>query len=222
MNEPEIFFAATRVIVGDINMNKLNNSINKKRKNQVNNVKKYIKTGENTKNLQKVANLNISVFAWVKTLICLHDAFSNAIKLIDKIISTKATSVTQGSSIFGDYKHGTYNQVQELLDIQERKLSLINLYSLTESMVDSLPQKYKEFVSLKFYKHKKMQYISEALEIDERTAFRWSHYCLNELVKYCENNNLTDMFFRCQTSSEPWIKEHFDKHYKRLKDSIKV
>lgn len=203
-------------------MNELIDLTNKKRKNAVENVKNGIKTSKNQEKMQKVNNLNISLFAWVKTLICLHDVFVNIIKLIDKMVCAKASSATQGSAIFGDYKHGTFNQVQELLDLQDRKLSLINLYTLTETMVDSLPKKYKEFVSLKFYKHKKNQYISEELNIDERTAFRWSHYCLNELVKYCENNNLTDMFFACQTSGEPWIKEHYDKHYKRLKDSIKV
>ncbi len=205
-----------------LKVNELINFNNKKRKNTTKNVKNAIKIGEKQENLQKSNNLNVSIFAWVKTLVCLHDSFINIIKLIDKIVMAKASSVSQGSAIFGDYQHGTYNQVQELLDLQERKLSLINLYTITEKMVDSLPEKYKEFVNLKFYKHKKMQYISEELEIDERTAFRWSHHCINELVKYCEKNNLTDMFFACQTSAEPWIKEHYDKHYKRLKDSIKV
>lgn len=203
-------------------MSELINSNNKKRKIASKSVKNGIKIGKNQEKMQKNHNLNISLFAWVKTLICLHDVFINIIKLIDKMVCAKASSASQGSAIFGDYKHGTFNQVQELLDLQDRKLSLINLYTLTETMVDSLPTKYKEFVNLKFYKHKKMQYISDTLELDERTAFRWSHYCINELVKYCENNNLTDMFFACQTSTEPWIKEHYDKHYKRLKDSIKV
>lgn len=203
-------------------MDKLIDLDNKKRKIDVKNVKNGIKTSKNQEKMQKVNNLNISLFAWVKTLICLHDVFINIINLIDKIVYAKASSASQGSAIFGDHKHGTFNQVEELLDIQDRKLSLINLYTLTETMVDSLPTKYKEFVNLKFYKHKKMQYISDELGLDERTAFRWSHYCINELVKYCEKNNLTDMFFACQTSAEPWIKEHYDKHYKRLKDSIKV
>lgn len=203
-------------------MNELIDLNNKKRKNATKNMKNAIKTSKKQENLQKSDNLNISIFAWVKTLVCLHDTFINIMKLIDKIVVAKASSATHGSAIFGDYQNGTYNQVQELLDLQERKLSLINLYTFTEKMVDSLPKKYREFVNLKFYKHKKMQYVSEELEIDERTAFRWSHHCINELVKYCEKNNFSDIFFRCQTSSEPWIKEHYDKHYKRLKDSMKV
>lgn len=197
--------------------------INKeKRKNVVNKVKNDIIIKGDKANKCNFNKYGVSIFAWVKTLISVHDAIPNIIKLIDKMVAAKAASAIEGSSIFGDYQHGTFNQVEKLLDMQERKLSLLNVYAIIENMVASLPKKYREFVSLKYYKHKKMQYVSDSLEIDERTAFRWSNLILNKLVEFCEKNNWTEIFFISQTKSEPWIKDHYNKYLKRMMDYNRV
>ena len=203
-------------------MNKEQINNNKKRKTVQEKVKKDAKINTNSLNVCKFDKTGVSLFAWVKTLISVHDAIPNIIKLIDKIITTKATSAIDGSSIFGDYKHGTYNQIEQVIDLQQRKLSLINIFKIIETMVQSLSKKHQEFVNLKFYKHKTVQYIAEELEIDERTAFRWSNNILSKLVEYCEKNNWGTMFFNSQTQDEPWIKEHYNKYYKKMMDYNKV
>lgn len=203
-------------------MSNLNNLSVKKRKNDKNKVKNDIKTTKIDKNIQKTQYQSVAIFAWVKTLISVHDVLPNIIKLIDKMVEANAASATNGSAIFGDHRYGTFGQVQQILDMEERKLSLINLYKLIEEMTRSLPQKYAEFLNLKFYKHKKMQYIAEELEIDERTAFRWSHSVINLLVEFCEKNNWTEMFFMSQTHHEPWLREQYQKNYKKMLESDKV
>lgn len=189
----------------------------KKRKNATKSVKNTIKNDNNNKNHCDFCTDGVALYAWVKTLLSVHDTIPNIIKLIDKMVSAKAGSAVGGSCIFGDYKNGTYNQIEQLLDLQDRKLSLINLYTLIENMVSCLPKRYKEFVNLKFYKHKTMQYIAADLEIDERTAFRWSNTVLQLLVEYCVKNNWSVLFIQSQTKSEPWLMEHFNKIYKKLK-----
>lgn len=196
--------------------------ITKKRKNDNKKVEKAIKNDNISQNYCDFDKSGVMLFAWVKTLLSIHDAIPNIIKIIDKIITTKATSAIDGSAIFGDYKHGTYNQIEQVIDLQERKLSLINIYTIIETMVSVLSKKQKEFVRLKFYKHKTVQYIAEELEIDERTAFRWSNNILSKLVNYCESNNWSVMFFNSQTKDEPWIKDHFSKYYKRMIEYNKV
>ncbi len=197
-------------------MNNQNNKTSKNCKNSNKKVKNRIQNSDlNCKNAKN--NIwDIELIAWVKTLIYVHDAIPNIIKYIDSLVSAKATTPTCGSLIFGDYKRGTYNQIEEVLNLQDRKLSLINLYTIIETMVNSLSQKYKAFVCLKFYKHKTGEYIAEELEIDERTAYRWSNSIINKLVEYCKSNNWSVAFFKSQTKQEPWLREHYYKHYSKL------
>lgn len=199
------------------------NNINetKNRKMEIEKVQKHIKNRKNKASSCNFDKNMVSIYAWVKTLVCVHDALPNIIKLIDKMVTAKASNPAAGSAIFGDYKHGTFNQIQEVLDMQERKLSLINVYTIIETMVQSLSDEHREFVRLKYYKRKTMQYISQALEIDERTAFRWSNTVLNKLVDFCIKNNWSEIFFISQTKGEPWIKDHYNKYYKNLLACVK-
>ena len=189
----------------------------------IKNCKKYEnnmkKSGKNCNNCEKTCVFDINqveLFAWIKTLLSVHDVLPNIVKCIDKTINAKASSASYGSLIFGDYKNGTYGQVEEVLRLQDRKLSIINLYSMVEKMVESLPEKYQKFVSLKFYKHKKIKVVAEEFDIDERTAFRWADSVMKKLYLFCKNNNWTKLFFNSQTTCEHWLKEHYKIHYKKL------
>lgn len=203
-------------------METANNINQEKRKNVKNKVKNNTQICNNSKNVCDLSQNSIGLFAWVKTLISVHDYIPNIINLIDKVVAAKASSPIDGSAIFGDHKRGTYNQIEQVLNLQDRKVSLLNIYAMVENMVESLPKKYIDFVKLKFYKHKKTQYIAEELDIDERTAFRWSHIVLNKLVLYCEKNNWSEMFFAIQTQQEPWIKDRYQTYLKKLKTYNKV
>lgn len=194
----------------------INNCNAEKRKNATNKVKNGEKICENHNHDAFFKESDMSLTVWVKALLLSFGYIPNIIKLVDKAIASKAESPIQGSLIFGDYKHGTYNQVEELLDMQERKLSLINIYTFVKTMVSSLDKKYQEFIDLKFVKKRTVSYISQELDIDERTAFRWSNNVINKLVIYCKENNYTSYFIESQLTREGWIKEVYKKCYQKL------
>ena len=175
-----------------------------------------------SKNNCSFSKTAVSIYAWVKTLVLAHDAIPNIINLIDKMVAAKAANPMGGSAIFGDHKHGTFKQIEEVLEMENRKISLINIYTIIENMVKSLPTNYQEFVRLKYYKRKTMQYISQELEIDERTAFRWSNVVLNKMVDFCIKNNWTEMFFMSQTKGEPWIREQYNNYCKKMSYLVKL
>lgn len=200
----------------DTILNKFTNTYEKNCKNMQINLKNCVKNAKNIKKYQNITNLSskdLELLAWVKTLLCMHDTFPNIVKLIDKIVLTKSSSAGSGSLIFGDYKNGTYGQVEEVLKLEDRKVSIINLYTLVNTMVSSLKPQKQKFADLKFYKHKTMEYIAEELEVDERSVYRWANSVYLELLNYCLSNNWSLEFFYTQLASEGWLKEHYQKHY---------
>ncbi len=203
-------------MVGDKVMIKKNNETLKKCKNYNLKLKILIRNANFSNNNCDNSKIDIRLFAWIKTLLYVHNAIPNIIKLIDKMVSIKASSPYSGSYIFGDYKNGTYGQVQEILNIENRKLSLINLYSMIDELTKHVPEKYKAFLEMKFFKRKKISYVAEELEITERTAFRWVNSILEILYNYCLVNNWSVSFFESQVAREPWILDHYNRFYSKL------
>ncbi len=195
------------------------NSIAKNCKNGEYFVKNSVKTAKNSKickNLKDLTTLQIKHLAIIKTLLNVHDNLPNIIKVVDTIIAQKASSPLDGSFIFGDLSGGTYSQMQSVIDLSDRKVSLINLYCLIDTMVASLPHKLQEVVKLKFYKHKRTSYLSEEFDVDERTVFRWANDALLQLLDFCKTSNWSIEFLLCQMEREGWMLEHCKQNYKNL------
>ena len=182
----------------------------------IKNANKTAISGLKVQNIKDLSLSSLKHLALIKTLICVHDYLPNIIKVVDDTIAARASSATDGSFIFGDLSGGTFGQIEKVLNLSERKISLVNLYCLINTMVGSLADKYKQVVKLKFYKHKKTEYLAEEFGVDERTIYRWINEALLKLLSYCNKNNWSYSFLCSQIENEGWLYEHYTKHYSNL------
>lgn len=169
---------------------------------------------QNAKN--ELDNGEIKLLAWIKTLLVIKRFLPNIICLVDKHILNMAQNSQTGSFIFGDVSQGTYGQVEAILNMEQRKMSLVNINLMIEEMLGSLDEKYKKFVYYKYFKNKNFVFCANELNIDERTAYRWHKLILIKLLKFCKLNNWKEDFFVAQLKDEKWILPHFEKSYKSI------
>lgn len=177
---------------------------------------KLVKNDKKYKNIQNLDFVDLQLLAWIKTVICVREKLPNIIKLIDKVVLAKSSSAGSGSLIFGDHKNGTYGQVEEVLKLQDRKVSLINLYALVEDLTSCLKPEQKKFIELKYYKRRTALAVAEELNIDERSVYRWANSILLKLLVFAKQNNWSSEFFCNQLQNEGWLYEHYEKHLKVL------
>jgi len=140
---------------------------------------------------------DIYVLSWIKTILTIKRFLPNIICLVDKHILSMAANSYSGSFIFGDMKNGTYNQVEQIIEMEQRKMSLINVKMLIDEIYGSLDEKYQKFVDLKYFQNKNFPSVALGLEIDERTAYRWNKIILTKLLKFCKLNNYQKSFLKC-------------------------
>ena len=203
----------------------MNKEILEKRKINSKNMKNDIK---NVNLTQKFATntvfgeQQIKYISWIKTLLWAHRILPNIVSTIDKIVLSYATSFSNGSHIFDDKTNGTFGQVDEIIKLEDRKVSLINLKIMIETMVASLPKKYKDYVELKYYQNKKYPVVALELDIDERTCYRWNKIVLTKLMKFCALNNWSLEFIVSQVKVEKWLIPHYNKNYKLIKKSFEA
>ena len=196
----------------------MNSTKPKKCKNNIessNNIAKKLKSHTNCAD-NVILKTNIMLLSWIKTMLVIKRFLPNIICLVDKHILSIAESSSYGSFIFGDMVNGTYNQVEKILQMEERKNSLVNINLLIDELCSCLDDKYKRFVYLKYFQNKNFPSVAVELKIDERTAYRWNKIVLVKLLKYCKMNNYTVEFFNIQLSDEKWLLPHFEKCYKSI------
>ena len=65
---------------------------------------------------------------WIRTLLSSYSTFPEIIKTVDKIIELKASSISFASDIYNFTS--TYNQVEQVIDLTERKNNLLNIHCI--------------------------------------------------------------------------------------------
>ena len=74
---------------------------------------------------------------WIKTLISSYGTIPEIINSVDKIIEIQASKVSFSSDVFNKNK-STYSQLEGVIDLTERKNSLLNIYIMTKNMLEQL------------------------------------------------------------------------------------
>lgn len=189
------------------NLNSNNKSISKIKKTDNTKLKEYIKSMSNETKFK----------FWIKTLISEQNTLPEIIKTVDKIIEIQASSVSFSSDVFN--KNGsTISQVEKVIDLTERKNSLINLYVMTKKMLKSLTSENQDFLERRFIYNWSAEELAEYYSVSIRTVYRK----IDSLIKmvYCEclKFKWTLKFIESQTKDEDWLKEKF---YKCVGDYFK-
>ena len=155
---------------------------------------------------------------WIKTLISEQSTIPEIIKTVDKIIEIQASSVSFNTDIFN--KNGTISQVEKVIDLTERKNSLINLYVMTKKMLKTLSADNHDFLERRFIYNWSAEELAEYYSISVRTVYRKIDSLIKTIYAECLKFKWTLKFIETQTKDEEWLKEKFLKgvsdYYKNI------
>ena len=145
---------------------------------------------------------------WIKTLISEQNTIPEIIKTVDKIIEIQASSVSFSADIFN--KNGTtISQVEKVIDLSERKNSLINLYVMTKKMLKSLSADDNDFLERRFIYNWNAEELAEYYSISTRTVYRKIDSLIKSIYFECLKFKWTLKFIESQIKNEEWLKEKF-------------
>lgn len=166
-------------------------------------------TKANTQKLKEcIKNMNdeTKFKFWIKTLISEQNTIPEIIRTVDKIIEIQASSVSFSSDIFN--KNGsTINQVERVIDLTERKNSLINIYVMTQKMLKTLSADDYDFLERKFIYNWGMEEIADYYSISPRTVYRKIDKLIKTIYDECIKLKWTLKFVESQIKHEDWLKE---------------
>lgn len=147
---------------------------------------------------------------YIKTLLEVYKSLPNIINIIDKIIEKKA-SILSTSNIYGNSYLATYNDIDKVINMGDRKNKLLNIYVIIEKLLDSLEDKDRKIAVLKFVQKNTTEEIAKDIGATERTVFRRALRIIEKLSIYALKNNWSTTFIKNQIGNEPWIQEIYNK-----------
>lgn len=172
-----------------------------------NNLNKYL---EHTSNEQKYK-------FWIKTLLSAYSIYPEIIKTVDKIIELQATSISFTSEIY-DYSKTTIKQMDAIIDLSQRKDSLVNIFLLTKQIIGAVAGESHDILEKRFCMNWSVEEIAHEYEISVRTAYRKLDRIMGEIYQYLKSNNWSIKFIESQVKDEAWL---MDRYYKNVSDYIK-
>lgn len=147
---------------------------------------------------------------WIKALISSYNTIPQIIKTVDKIIEIQASSVSFMTDVFNKNK-STYSQVENVIDLSERKNCLLNIYVMTKKLLSSLSDDDFEILEKKYIFNWNNDDIAKFYSISTRTVYRRMDKIVSKISNFSIKQNWTLKFIESQVSSESWIKEKFYK-----------
>lgn len=144
---------------------------------------------------------------YIKVLLEAQKSIPNIVKILDKIINQRASTLIPTYAIMGS-SCSTYSEINKVIDLSARKNKLLNIYALTESILNYLNKEEQEIINLRFVSSLTIKEISKKVFIPERTLYRTITRIIEKLAINMLNDNLTTKYIKKQLSpKEPWLLE---------------
>lgn len=147
------------------------------------------------------------LISYIKTLFEAYKTIPNILKILDKIIEKRASTIMPSSYIYGNSPSSTYNEIDKVIDLTDRKNKLINIYVMVEKMLNSLNEQDRKVCILKYIKKTLISDIATELKTTERTIFRRCIKIIEKLSLFCLSNNWSSAFIKNQIKDEQWLFE---------------
>ena len=147
---------------------------------------------------------------WIKTLLASYNTIPEIIKTVDKIIELQASTVSFSSDVFNG-SNSLINQVESLIDLSQRKNSLLNIYIMTKELVKNLSDEDLNFIEKRFVYNWSTEDLSKEFNISARTIYRKIDRIINLIHSRAISKNWSLQFIESQIKQETWLKEKFIK-----------
>lgn len=169
------------------------------------------------KNLISQMNTESKFKFWIRTLLSSYSIFPEIIKTVDKIIELQASTVSFASDIYnGD--NSTLGQLEKVIDLSERKNSLVNIYLMTKDMLSGISNEDNEIIEKRFCLNWTAAEIAQDYNISLRTAYRKIDKIINEIYHVCKDRNWSLRLIESQVKDEAWL---HDRYIKSIKEYLK-
>lgn len=162
------------------------------------------------KNYIASLNTQTKMKFWIKTLLSSLNVYPQIIGTLDKIIELQASSVSFASSIYNSDK-STLKDIEKVIDLSERKNTILNIFIMTKEMLKGLQNSELELIEKRYVDGWSIDDISKEFEISNRTVFRKIDKIINNIYLYCVSKHWTVRFIESQVDNEGWLKEKFNK-----------
>lgn len=146
---------------------------------------------------------------WAKTILSVYRYLERICGAIDKIMLQSALG---SSNILGQnyFYNNTYAISQRLIDLSERKVTLINLKLLTDETLKSLKPKTARMLIERYFEGKKVKDMAEQEQTTIRTVFRRISLAEEKFGATLQKNGYNDFHLRKLLEHEQWIKNVYE------------
>lgn len=146
------------------------------------------------------------IIVWAKTILSVYRYLEKMANAIDKIVQTKALN-----SFFVSGANCAYNNAltisQDIINLTERKVSLINLKVITEKALELTKPEYARLLILNYIEKRTCYECSDSLKISLRTYFRKMPLALKSFGSALIRLGFDEKYIENLLKSEQWILE---------------
>ena len=167
-----------------------------------------LKKQEIIKSLIRTMPEEMKMKFWIKTLLSSQSTLPEIIKTIDRIIELQATSLSFTSTIY-NLENPTYNQIEKVIDLSDRKTHLLNIFVMTKELTKGLSFSDAEFLEKKFVYNTSVECLANEFEISPRTVYRRLDKLIDGIYEKLKKKNWSLLFLESQIKNESWLKARF-------------
>lgn len=146
---------------------------------------------------------------WSKTILEVYRYLPRVTYAYDNIIKTRAYNSAYSSSSNTSFNN-VLNVANSILNLSERKITLINLKLIIEKALKNIDRKLARMLILKYIDGKKSVEIAEKFNICLRTFFRKINIALDSFTKALVRIGYTQQKISIMLQKEEWIKEVYN------------
>lgn len=145
---------------------------------------------------------------WIKTLLSSIKIFPEILKTIDKIIEIQATTISFMTDVYNS-SCSTFSQAEQIIDLSERKQSVLNIYLMLQSILKNTEEDDHEFLEKKFLDRLSINELAEEYGVSTRTIYRRTERILDSICKRCMLKNWSLKFIESQVKGETWLTQKY-------------
>ncbi len=146
---------------------------------------------------------------WSKTILQVYRYLPRIVGTYDKLILSKAVNSQFISGANVTY-FSTEAVTDAILNLSQRKITLINLKLITEKALKSMKPSLARFLILKFIDGKKSVELADKFNVCLRTVFRKLNSALDSFSKALKRLGYDDDKLNTMLKKETWIKKVYE------------
>lgn len=143
---------------------------------------------------------------WSKTILNIYRYLERVANAIDKIVLSRATNSFYTSSSNMSF-NGVWNVSNDIINLTNRKVTLINLKLITEKALSDIDEAPARVLILNFVEKRTCYECAEILNVSLRTYFRKLNIALNSFAKALNRQKYDEKYFDNMLKGETWILE---------------